>query len=74
VQNLLEQLAQAKQQLLSPGSPFELGEVSIQGESYPYFPKAPSNLIDLLSSARQQFGSKEFLVWESQRYTFESFF
>lgn len=74
MQNLLEQLAQAKQQLLSPGSPFELGEVSIQGESYPYFPKAPSNLIDLLSSARQQFGSKEFLVWESQRYTFESFF
>lgn len=74
VQNLLEQLAQTKQQLLGPGSPFELGEVSIAGESYPYFPKAPGNLIELLSTARQQFGPKEFIAWEDQSYTFEDFF
>lgn len=74
MQNLLNQLTQTKKQLLGPGSPFELGEIQIDNQSYPYFPKAPNNLIQLLSSARQQFGPKEFLAWEAQTYTFEQFF
>ena len=74
MQNLLDQLTQTKKQLLGVGSPFELGEIEVDGQTYPYFPKAPNNLIELLSFARQQFGPKEFLVWESQKYTFEEFF
>ncbi|MBU3600444.1 AMP-binding protein [Polynucleobacter sp. 30F-ANTBAC] len=74
MQNLLDQLTQTKKQLLGAGSPFELGEIEVDSQTYPYFPKAPHNLIELLSSARQQFGPKEFLAWESQRYTFEEFF
>jgi long-chain acyl-CoA synthetase len=65
-----EQWQSAWQQLIAPGSPFE---VVTPAEGPRYFRQAPENLWAAIHVGRQ-FGEREFLVWEQQRLTFDQYF
>jgi acyl-CoA synthetase (AMP-forming)/AMP-acid ligase II len=53
-------------QLTAPGAPFELAG---SDESGHYYAKAPANLVEALSVARQH-GDREFLIYEGERRSF----
>ena len=66
----IEQWRSAWQQLIAPGSPFEV----VTPEQGPrHFRQAPSNLLQAIEVGRQ-YGDREFVVWEQQRLTFAQFF
>lgn len=66
----IEQWRSAWQQLIAPGSPFEV----VTPEQGPrHFRLAPSNLLEAIEVGRQ-YGDREFVVWEQQRLTFTQFF
>lgn len=66
----IEQWRSAWQQLIAPGSPFEV----VTPEQGPrHFRQAPSNLLEAIEVGRQ-YGDREFVVWEQQRLTFAEFF
>ncbi|WP_049276214.1 AMP-binding protein, partial [Pseudomonas putida] len=67
----LEQWRNAWQQLIGPGSPFEV--VSSPNDGLRYFRHAPANLLEAIDAGRAH-GEREFLVWEQQRLTFAGFF
>jgi len=67
----LEQWRNAWQQLIGPGSPYEV--VTSPDDSLRYFRHAPRNLLDAIDAGRVH-GEREFLVWEQQRLTFAGFF
>ena len=54
-------------QLTGPGGPFELAGDDVSGR---YYAKAPANLAEALAVARQH-GSREFLVYEGERRSFD---
>ena len=56
----------AMAQLNAPGAPFELAG---SDESGRYYAKAPANLVEALSVARQH-GDREFLIYENERRSF----
>lgn len=56
----------AMAQLTAPGAPFELAG---SDESGHYYAKAPANLVEALSVARQH-GDREFLIYEGERRSF----
>ncbi|MNF45395.1 Long-chain-fatty-acid--CoA ligase FadD13 [compost metagenome] len=67
----LEQWQGAWQQLIAPGSPFEVVTPSEGGPRY--FRNAPGNLLEAIEVGRQH-GEREFVLWEQQRLTFNDFF
>lgn len=60
-------------QLTAPGAPWELEERIINNAPYRLFKNAPRTVKELLDAGRQ-FGGKEFLVYQGERWTFDQFF
>ncbi|WP_449434900.1 class I adenylate-forming enzyme family protein [Pseudomonas putida] len=67
----LEQWRNAWQQLIGPGSPYEV--VTSPETNLRSFRHAPGNLLEAIEVGRA-FGEREFLIWEQQRLTFADFF
>ena len=67
----LEQWRNAWQQLIGPGSPYEV--LTSPDGCLRYFRHAPPNLLEAIDAGRVH-GEREFLVWEQQRLTFAGFF
>lgn len=67
----LEQWHSAWQQLIGPGSPYEVATAPEGGLRY--FRHAAANLLEAIDAGRVH-GEREFLVWEQQRLTFDGFF
>lgn len=65
-------LAEAHARLTAPGSRFEMEEVVVRGVPTRCWKYAPPTLRDVLATGRH-YGSREFLVYEAERVTFESF-
>ena len=65
-------LAQAHAQLTAPGQRFEIEEKPIRGIMTRTWKNAPPTLRDIFLNGRT-FKDREFLVYETDRATFESF-
>ncbi|HVZ68415.1 MAG TPA: class I adenylate-forming enzyme family protein [Rhizomicrobium sp.] len=65
-------IAQAHALLTQPGSPLEMEEVVIRGIKTRVWKNAPPTIRHLLQIGRTH-GNKEFLVYENDRATYESF-
>ncbi|GAB3103626.1 acyl--CoA ligase [Aestuariicella hydrocarbonica] len=64
----------ALETLTQVGSPFQLGPQTFAGIEYPNtYVNAPKSLIELMQAGREH-GSKEFLVFQDERWTFDDFF
>jgi long-chain acyl-CoA synthetase len=66
-------IAQAHDLLTAPGQPFEMEQMVIRGISMRVWKNAPPTLRDVLLAGRAH-GSKDFLVYEDERATFEDFY
>ncbi len=73
IESLQQQLHAVAAQLTAPGAPFELGEVQLGGQHYPYYKNAPPTLAALIEQGRG-FADKEFLVWQDMRWTYGEFY
>ncbi|HEY2068931.1 MAG TPA: class I adenylate-forming enzyme family protein [Rhizomicrobium sp.] len=67
-------IAQAHAMLTAPGTPLEMDEVMIRGVKTRVWKNLPPTLRELLVAARAAHGHKEFLVYENDRATYESFY
>ena len=65
-------LAEAHRRLTAPGAPFEMEEVTVRGVVLRAWKAAPPTLRDLFLSARQ-YGSRDFLVYEGDRASYDAF-
>jgi long-chain acyl-CoA synthetase len=65
-------LKEAHARLTAPGSRFEMEDVVIRGVSTRCWKHAPATLKDVLATSRL-YGSRDFLVYEDERISFESF-
>ena len=66
-------IAEAHAILTAPGSRFEMEEVVIRGIKTRVWKNAPPTLREVVQLSRM-YGSRDFLVYENDRVTFESFF
>ena len=67
----IERWQTAWRQLIAPGSPFEV--VTPDTGAPRYFRHAPQDLLQVLDAGRDH-GDREFLVWQSQRLTFNQYY
>ncbi|HSM94851.1 MAG TPA: class I adenylate-forming enzyme family protein [Rhizomicrobium sp.] len=67
-------IAQAHAMLTAPGTPLEMDEVVIRGIRTRVWKNLPPTLRELLAAARAAHGPKEFLVYEGDRATYESWY
>jgi long-chain acyl-CoA synthetase len=67
-------IAQAHALLAAPGSPLEMAEMEIRGIRTRVWKNQPPTLRELLMLVRAQYGAREFLIYEQERATFESFY
>ena len=67
-------IQQAHAMLTAPGTPLEMDEVVIRGIKTRVWKNLPPTLRELLAAARAAHGKKEFLVYEDDRATYESFY
>ncbi len=65
-------IAEAHARLTAPGSPFEIGEATIRGVRTRIWKNAPPTLRDVFLNG-MRFKEREFLVYEDERATFDSF-
>ncbi|MGI9292649.1 MAG: AMP-binding protein, partial [Pseudomonadales bacterium] len=63
----------AVQQITASGAPFEVIDRVINGVTYKCYKNAPRNLPELFAPGLE-FGDKEFLIYEGERWTFAQFF
>ncbi len=66
----IQQWQGAWQQLIAPGSPFE---VVASEEGARYFRNAPANLVEAVQAGRA-FAERPFLVWQDQRLSYAEFY
>ncbi|MEP6588481.1 MAG: class I adenylate-forming enzyme family protein, partial [Polaromonas sp.] len=71
--DLLTQVARCHAQLTAPGAPFELTELSLNGQTLPAYRNAFASLPALLDAGRVH-GAREFMVYEGDRWTFDRFY
>ena len=71
--NLLSQVEQCRAQLTGTGAPFERIKVEVNGHNYLAYRNAFPNLPVLINAGRAN-GPREFMVYESDRWTFDRFF
>ena len=71
--DLLALAARCRDQLTAPGAPFELTEVSVNGQTLPAYRNAFATLPALIDAGRVH-GAREFMVYEGDRWTFECFY
>src|ERR1700743_3122726 len=67
-------IAQAHAMLTAPGSPLEMDEIDIRGIKTRVWKNLPPTLRELLVAAGAGFGKRDFLVYENERATYESFY
>src|SRR4051794_39851505 len=67
-------IAQAHTLLTQPGSPLEMAEVEIRGIKTRVWKNAPPTLRELLVAARTNYAAREFIVYENDRVTYETFY
>lgn len=67
------EIAQKKQQFISPQAPFEIETTVIEGRSYRAYKNSPKTLIDIIQAGRL-YGDQEFLIYQGARYTFSQLF
>jgi long-chain acyl-CoA synthetase len=67
-------ISQAHAMLTAPGTPLEMDEVTIRGIKTRVWKNLPPTLRELLMLGRAAHGHKEFLVYENDRATYESFY
>jgi len=67
-------IAQAHAMLTAPGSPLEMDEAVIRGVKTRVWKNLPPTIRELLVGARAAHGPKEFLVYENDRASYESFY
>jgi acyl-CoA synthetase (AMP-forming)/AMP-acid ligase II len=60
-------------QLTSPGAPWELAEQTINNIPYRIFKNAPDTVKALIDEGRKH-GDNEFIIYEGERWTFNTFF
>ena len=65
-------IAQANAALSAPGSPLALDEVEIDGVVYDNYAAAPPNLRALFQLGQMQFATRDFLVYEGERVTYDA--
>ncbi|MFN3583672.1 class I adenylate-forming enzyme family protein [Phenylobacterium sp.] len=65
-------IAEAHGRLTAPGAPFEIGEATIRGVATRIWKNAPPTLRDVFLNG-MRFRDREFLVYEDDRATFDSF-
>ncbi|KAF9520337.1 hypothetical protein BS47DRAFT_1335956 [Hydnum rufescens UP504] len=56
--------------LTAPGAPFELQHVVIRGVVQRVYKNAPDSLRTLFLGSAQEFSARDYIVFESERYTF----
>ncbi len=71
--DLLTQVALCHAQLIAPGAPFELTEVSLNGQMLPAYRNALASLPAVLDAGRVH-GAREFMVYEGDRWSFDRFY
>ena len=64
---------EAIQTLTQTGAPFETAETEIDGITYTVFNNAPSTMLEIYQQAKQ-FGEKDFIVYEGERWSFDTLF
>src|SRR2546430_1308237 len=67
-------LREAHARLTAPGSPFEMEEKVVRGVKTRVWKNQPPTLRELLMFARAAYASREFLVYENDRATYDSFY
>jgi len=70
---LVARLREVQRQLCAPGAPFEVAEAAVFGERVRMFVNAPASLREAVAPARR-FGSREFVVYRDERWSFARFF
>lgn len=65
-------IAEAIALLTAPGSPWEMNEIEIDGQSLRVWDQGPATLRDVFAAGRAH-GAKTFLVHEGERASFEAF-
>lgn len=70
--SIKEKYDTALNQLMQPGSPFELGSDIIGNIQYKVFTNAPKTIPELLAPAWEH-GEEEFIIYEGERWTFDQF-
>ena len=71
--DLLTLVARCHAQLIAPGAPFELTEVSVNGQMLPAYRNALASLPVVLNAGRVH-GAREFMVYEGDRWSFDRFY
>jgi long-chain acyl-CoA synthetase len=66
-------LAQSHAALTAPGSPFEIGEALVDGQTMRVWKNAPATIRDVFLHSRANFGANTFLVLDDERATVEAF-
>ena len=70
---LLALAARCRTQLTAPGAPFELMELSVNGQTLPAYRHALPTLAAVIDAGRVH-AAREFMVYENDRWTFERFY
>lgn len=65
-------IAQANAAISGAGSPLALEDTEIGGVVYKTYKEAPLTLRDLFAGGREAFGTREFIVYEDERVTYEA--
>ena len=71
--DLLTQVARCHAQLIAPGAPFELTQISVNGQTLPAYRNALASLPEVIDAGRVH-GAREFMVYEGDRWTFDRFY
>ncbi len=71
--NIISQHLAVKQQMLSPGAPFEVIRVQRNGHDVLAYKNAQGSLADVINLGRQH-GEKLFLQYQQESWTFDRFF
>ncbi len=66
---MFEHYHAARQQLLAPGSPFEVTTIEVRGVPMKVFKSAPPTLRDIWT-ASAQYAERDYIVYEDERYTY----
>ncbi len=62
-------IAQLKQMLTAPGQPFEVEEISLDGNTIKTWKHAPDTLASIVEASKA-FGDNEYIVFEDERLTY----
>jgi long-chain acyl-CoA synthetase len=71
--DIVRKMAEATAQLTAPGAPWELESRIVDGGELRFYKNAPQTLPELINAGRAH-GDKEFIIFGTERWTFDQFF